>query len=421
MCTASGDLGHRWHLRRWHCSPPGAATTTPRRARPPPTAGGSSGTGTKVGLVFDIDRARRQVVQRFGRRRASTRRVDELGVETEGPHARRPAARTARSSSACSPTDGYQLVFAVGFLFGDSVTAVAKAKTRTRSYAIIDSVVDAPNVTSLTFAEEQGSYLVGAAAALKSKTGKIGFIGGVNTPLIKKFEAGLRGRVRRRSTPTSRSQIKYLTEPPDFTGFSDPAKGRRSGARHVRRRRRRRVPRGRRFRRSACSRPRSRRPRGGTKVWAIGVDSDQYESIGDPTLAAVHPHVDGEEGERRRLRHDQGFVDGSLARGTVKVFDLEYGRRRLLDVGRIRRRHRDAARRPQAADHRRRDHGPDHPVGRDVERGPGPFWGPRSRPSSSSGSPSGSRASSPTTTSRSESSRARSTRSSARTAPASRR
>ena len=58
------------------------------------------------------------------------------------------------------------------------------------TYAIIDSVVDAANVKSLVFAEEQGSFLVGAAAALKSTTCKIGFIGGQEGALIKRFEAG---------------------------------------------------------------------------------------------------------------------------------------------------------------------------------------------------------------------------------------
>ncbi len=58
------------------------------------------------------------------------------------------------------------------------------------NFTIVDAVVEAPNVASLVFAEEQGSFLVGAAAALKSQTGTIGFIGGVENDLIKKFEAG---------------------------------------------------------------------------------------------------------------------------------------------------------------------------------------------------------------------------------------
>jgi basic membrane protein A len=65
---------------------------------------------------------------------------------------------------------------------------------------------------------------VGAAAALKSKTGNIGFIGGVNTDLIKKFEAGYVAGAKA-VNPAIKFQVKYLTQPPDFSGFGDPAKG----------------------------------------------------------------------------------------------------------------------------------------------------------------------------------------------------
>lgn len=80
-------------------------------------------------------------------------------------------------------------VIGVGFLFGDSMLPIATANPGT-TFGIVDSVVDAPNVRSLVFAENEGSFLVGAAAALKSKTGHIGFIGGQEIDLIKKFEAG---------------------------------------------------------------------------------------------------------------------------------------------------------------------------------------------------------------------------------------
>ncbi|HET7659600.1 MAG TPA: BMP family ABC transporter substrate-binding protein, partial [Oryzihumus sp.] len=73
-------------------------------------------------------------------------------------------------------------------------------------------------------AEQQGSYLVGAAAALKSKTGNIGFVGGVNVDLIKKFEAGYVAGAKA-VNPNIKVQIKYLSQPPDFSGFGDPAKG----------------------------------------------------------------------------------------------------------------------------------------------------------------------------------------------------
>ena len=142
-------------------------------------------------------------------------------------------------------------------------------------FGIVDSVVDQPNVASLTFAEEQGSFLVGAAAAPKSKTGHIGFIGGVENDLIKKFEAGYVAGAKE-VNPDITVDVKYISQPPDFSGFNDPAKGKEIAAAHVRGRRRRHLRRGRRLRPAACSRPpRSTPTRATPHVWGIGVDSDQ--------------------------------------------------------------------------------------------------------------------------------------------------
>src|SRR5207302_1520633 len=96
------------------------------------------------------------------------------------------------------------------------------------TYAIVDAVVDAPNVVSLTFAQEQGSFIVGAAAALKSHTGRVGFLGGVETGLIRQFEAGFTAGARY-VDPRTQVEVKYLSQPPDFTGFADPARGREVG------------------------------------------------------------------------------------------------------------------------------------------------------------------------------------------------
>jgi len=84
---------------------------------------------------------------------------------------------------------GANVVFAVGFGQSNALTTVATNFAETK-FAIVDAVVDQPNVRSLTFAEEQGSFLAGYAAGLISKTGKVGFVGGKNIPLIHKFEAG---------------------------------------------------------------------------------------------------------------------------------------------------------------------------------------------------------------------------------------
>lgn len=117
--------------------------------------------------------------------------------------------------------DGYDLVIGVGFLFTESMTPIAEEFPDVE-FAIIDSVIEADNVTSLVFAAEQGSFLVGAAAALKSQTGQIGFIGGQNGELIQTFQAGFEAGVAE-IDPSAEVQVNYLSEPPDDSGFADPA------------------------------------------------------------------------------------------------------------------------------------------------------------------------------------------------------
>ena len=85
--------------------------------------------------------------------------------------------------------DGYNLTWGIGFLMGDAIKTVATQNPNAK-LAIIDNVVDAPNVESVTFAEQEGSYLVGVVAGLTTKTNKIGFVGGIDIPVIKRFEAG---------------------------------------------------------------------------------------------------------------------------------------------------------------------------------------------------------------------------------------
>jgi basic membrane protein A and related proteins len=104
--------------------------------------------------------------------------------------------------------------------------AKAAAECPQTKFAIIDdSSVTAPNVAGLVFAEEQGSFLVGAAAALKSTTGTVGFVGGCDVPLIKKFEAGFKAGATAAKAGT-KVLTNYLSTPADkCSGFNDPAKG----------------------------------------------------------------------------------------------------------------------------------------------------------------------------------------------------
>ena len=90
---------------------------------------------------------------------------------------------------------GHSPIVAVGFSQAQAVEKVASEFPETH-FAIIDMVVDKPNVASIVFKEHEGSYLVGILAALASKTGKVGFVGGMDIPLIRKFACGYVGGVK---------------------------------------------------------------------------------------------------------------------------------------------------------------------------------------------------------------------------------
>ena len=83
----------------------------------------------------------------------------------------------------------FDMVYAIGFLMGLDLDQVAKEHPHQR-YAIVDAVIDDPNVVSITFREQDGSFLAGALAAMVSKTHHIAFLGGQDIPLIEKFESG---------------------------------------------------------------------------------------------------------------------------------------------------------------------------------------------------------------------------------------
>jgi len=84
---------------------------------------------------------------------------------------------------------GHNPVVGIGFSQAQALEKVAKEFPDTK-FAIVDMVVDLPNVRSIVFKEHEGSYLVGMLAAMASKTGKVGFVGGMDIPLIRKFACG---------------------------------------------------------------------------------------------------------------------------------------------------------------------------------------------------------------------------------------
>jgi basic membrane protein A and related proteins len=87
---------------------------------------------------------------------------------------------------------GFNPIVAIGFSQAQALEKVATDFPNTH-FAIIDMVVDKPNVASIVFKEHEGSYLVGVLAALASKTGKVGFVGGMDIPLIRRFACGYVG------------------------------------------------------------------------------------------------------------------------------------------------------------------------------------------------------------------------------------
>ena len=208
------------------------------------------------------------------------------------------------------------LVFAIGFAFADGVTAAAPDFPDV-NFAIVDSVVEADNVASLVFAEEQGSFLVCAAAALTSQTGKIGFIGGVEVDLIKKFEAGCRAGAEQ-VNPDIEIEVQYLSPAGDFSGFNDPAKAREvatamyeGGADVI-------------YHAAGGSGGGLFEAAAATgrqgEVWAIGVDSDQYltadATVQPYILTSMLKRVDVAVYETAKAMAEGNFAGG------VQTFDL---------------------------------------------------------------------------------------------------
>ncbi len=122
---------------------------------------------------------------------------------------------------------GYYPIFAIGSTYAGPVARVAPKYPGIRFGMVDDETVDAPNVVGIQFNEEQGAYLVGAAAALTSKTGKVGFVGAVQSPVIERFEAGFAAGARA-ADRNVKVQVGYLSRPLDYAGFGDAAKARKA-------------------------------------------------------------------------------------------------------------------------------------------------------------------------------------------------
>ncbi|MFE6078065.1 BMP family protein [Paenibacillus sp. NPDC057886] len=208
--------------------------------------------------------------------------------------------------------NGYDLTWGIGFQLADAIKTVAEQNPDSK-LAIIDSVVDAPNVKSVTFAEDEGSFLVGVVAGLTTKSNKIGFVGGMESPLIKKFEVGFREGVK-----AVNPDAEFI---PNYTGaFDKPDLGKAAAATlynkgvdiifHAS------GATGNGVFKEAIARKEQ-----GQDVWVIGVDKDQSLEFGDDvTLTSMIKKVD-----EAVKRVNAEVIDGTFKGGAENLTLKENG------------------------------------------------------------------------------------------------
>ncbi|MGL4522008.1 MAG: BMP family lipoprotein [Bacilli bacterium] len=204
--------------------------------------------------------------------------------------------------------NGFDLTFGVGYLLMNDVAKIAK-NYPDRNFAIIDSEVKAKNVASILFKEEQGSFLVGVVAGLTTKTNKVGFLGGIDSPLIRKFEVGFRAGVAA-VNPEAEVFVEYAGDfgkPELGTQYASTmyAKGadivyQAAGGTG-----------------NGVFTEAKNRKKKGEDVWVIGVDKDQYKDglPEDVTLTSMIKRVDLAAKELSLKAYNGEFEAGKIVYG----------------------------------------------------------------------------------------------------------
>ncbi len=184
---------------------------------------GAASGSIAVGLVFDIG-GRGDKSFNDSAYQGLERARNELGVTFTTLETSEGSDREAQLRQLA--TGDSKVVFGVGFLFTDDVRALAR-ELPNQKFACVDYTVNAgdtlpANLVALKFREEEGSFLVGALAGLMSRTGKVGFVGGMEIPLIRKFQAGFTAGVKA-VNPKAQVLVKYAGN--TGAAFKDPTKG----------------------------------------------------------------------------------------------------------------------------------------------------------------------------------------------------
>jgi basic membrane protein A len=265
----------------------------------------------RVGLVFDVG-GRGDKSFNDSAFAGLDRAKRELGISFEYIEPGEGADR--ESALRMMAARGIELVFGVGFLFTDDITRVARDFPKT-TFACIDYAVrpgeEIPlNLVAIKFKEEEGSFLVGALAGLVTKTDVVGFLGGMDSPLIKKFEKGFLAGVAH-VNPDCRVLVSYA----GVTGeaFKDPLKGKElsiamyeSQADII-------------YHASGTTGLGLFEAARQTGKLAIGVDSDQWDEAPGHVLTSMMKRVD--ESVYRTIK---AGVEGTL-QGGLQVLGLEEG------------------------------------------------------------------------------------------------
>lgn len=196
--------------------------------RPSGAAAPPSSESLDVGIVFDVG-GRGDKSFNDGAYNGAMRAARELGANVRFIEPGEGSDREAGLRLLAA--EGMDLIVGVGFIFTDDLTLLAKEYPNVKfagvDYSVATDSAGRPippprNLAALKFREEEGSFLVGALAAKVSKTGKVGFVGGMDAPLIHKFEAGYRAGVKH-VCPTCQVIVQYAGVTPE--AFRNPGRG----------------------------------------------------------------------------------------------------------------------------------------------------------------------------------------------------
>ncbi|HEY0777502.1 MAG TPA: BMP family ABC transporter substrate-binding protein [Gemmatirosa sp.] len=290
--------------------------------RPGGAAEPPAGRGLNVGVVFDVG-GRGDKSFNDGAYLGATRAARALGARIRYIEPGEGSDREAGLRLLAA--EGMDLVVGVGFIFTDDLTQLAKEYPRTHFAGVDYSIATdnaghpippPPNLEALKFREEQGAFLAGALAALVGGSKKVGFVGGMDIPLIHKFEAGYRAGVLH-VCPTCQVVAQYAGVTPE--AFRNPGRGKElalsqygAGVKVI-------------FHASGSTGLGVFEAARQTGQLAIGVDADQYQEAPGHVLTSMLKGVDAAVFDAIQSVHDGDF------RGGVRQFGLKEGGVRIVD------------------------------------------------------------------------------------------